>query len=199
MHISGNFFQQRNPKFLTPGVQDSYYFSQLPHIWGWATWSRAWKHYDADLKNWPEVKESGLMKTKLKNPAVYEYWETIWDQYYDNKIDSWDGQWAFSCILNDCISINPTKNIVKNIGFGHEALHTKNTESFFAKVPLEKIDLPLIHPTIIEINQIADNFTWRQSFGINAKLSQRVLGPLRRQFPVGYSAIRSLFKKLFRK
>lgn len=36
--ISGDNFQ-----FGGSQVEDSYYFSRYPHIWGWATWKRAWK------------------------------------------------------------------------------------------------------------------------------------------------------------
>ena len=30
----------------------SYYFSKYVHVWGWATWRRAWKYYDNDLSFW---------------------------------------------------------------------------------------------------------------------------------------------------
>ena len=40
MSISGNNFQQKN----IIDCPESYYFSVLPHIWGWATWRRAWRH-----------------------------------------------------------------------------------------------------------------------------------------------------------
>ena len=33
---------------------DSYYFSRLGGIWGWATWRSEWKRYDRYLKCWPE-------------------------------------------------------------------------------------------------------------------------------------------------
>ena len=39
MAIGGDNFQDGNKK--TPY---SYYFSKYPHVWGWATWRRAWKH-----------------------------------------------------------------------------------------------------------------------------------------------------------
>ncbi|MEO8165112.1 MAG: glycosyltransferase family 2 protein, partial [Betaproteobacteria bacterium] len=39
--ISGNNFQADRRK-----PADSYYFSRYAHIWGWATWRRAWQHYD---------------------------------------------------------------------------------------------------------------------------------------------------------
>jgi hypothetical protein len=40
MHISGSNFQ-----FGQKHGKDSYYFSKYTHVWGWATWKRAWQHY----------------------------------------------------------------------------------------------------------------------------------------------------------
>src|SRR6266567_4593991 len=34
----------------------SYYFSRYFHCWGFATWRRFWKSYDAELGRWPEVR-----------------------------------------------------------------------------------------------------------------------------------------------
>ncbi len=47
MHISGsNFFPNT--------VNYSYYFSSYALIWGWATWARAWNHFDFNIvKNAP--------------------------------------------------------------------------------------------------------------------------------------------------
>lgn len=204
MSISGNFFQQKNKRFGTHS--GSYYFSILPHIWGWATWRRAWKLYDVEMKQWPKIRTSEILSNTLKktfhNAAAYEYWETIWNQYYEEKIDSWDGQWAFACMSHAGLSVTPTKNLVKNIGFGPGALHTKNANSFFANLPLEKMEFPLIHPPHKKTptaNHVADSFTWKQNFGINAQLQQRILGPIRRTFPKTYSFFRNHTKKLLGK
>lgn len=32
---------------------DSYYFSRYPHIWGWASWRRAWRNYSPDMPGLP--------------------------------------------------------------------------------------------------------------------------------------------------
>ena len=47
--ISGNNFQ--NSKWRGNA---SYYFSKYSHIWGCASWRRARKHYEGDIKFWPE-------------------------------------------------------------------------------------------------------------------------------------------------
>jgi hypothetical protein len=44
-HIAGSNFQ--DGKKVGDG---SYYFSDLYNIWGWATWKRVWKDYDAELR-----------------------------------------------------------------------------------------------------------------------------------------------------
>jgi len=192
MHISGNFFQQNNRKFHS---NNSYYFSVLPHIWGWASWRRAWKHYDVDIKIWPEVRATGQLRKVLADPAVYEYWETIWDQYYRGSVPSWDGQWTFACMLKNGLSINPTINLVSNIGFGPEAMQTTDPNSIFANIPAREMKFPLSHPVKIEPDKNSDAFTWRQNFRINDKLHQKMLGPLRREFPKQYGLIKKLFGK----
>ncbi len=44
MHIGGTNFQNGKQR-----GNASYYFSKYAHIWGWATWKKAWKHYDINL------------------------------------------------------------------------------------------------------------------------------------------------------
>lgn len=51
MYISGNNFLGNKTN-----VNGSYYFSIYPHIWGWATWRRAWKLFDRDIKDFPAYK-----------------------------------------------------------------------------------------------------------------------------------------------
>jgi len=192
MHISGNFFQEKNRRFRS---RDSYYFSVLPHIWGWASWRRAWKYYDVNMKKWPKIRTSGALRKIITDPAVYEYWKTVWDEYYKGAIASWDGQWAFACMLQEGLSINPTVNLVSNIGFGPDARGTNDANSIFANRPTKEIKFPIIHPKNIKPDKKADSFTWRQNFGINRKLRQRMLGPLRRYLPNQYNTIKNLFGK----
>lgn len=54
MHISGdNFEWGRTGNFESDA---SYYFSRIPHVWGWATWRRAWNLYDINMTSWPECR-----------------------------------------------------------------------------------------------------------------------------------------------
>jgi hypothetical protein len=54
MCISGD-----NPRARPVQRRESYVFSRYPLIWGWATWQRAWRLYDATRSSWPEYRSSG--------------------------------------------------------------------------------------------------------------------------------------------
>ena len=43
-----------------------------------------------------------------------------------NKINFWDAKWYFSIWMQKGISITPNINLVRNIGFGNDATHTKD-------------------------------------------------------------------------
>jgi hypothetical protein len=60
--ISGNNFQ-----FGRKRTAYSYYFSRYPHIWGWASWRRAWDNYDVDMKMWPEIRDGGGLPESVVN------------------------------------------------------------------------------------------------------------------------------------
>ena len=191
MNISGSFFQQKNRRFV---VEASYYSSILPHLWGWATWRRAWKKYDYNLTQWPEAKKEQTLVPIFKNPAAYEYWSHVWDQYRNDKTNNWDSQWFFACVANKGICLNPTVNLVSNIGFGEKATHSK-TPNDCANIPTHAMTFPLIHPKKNTINNQADAFMFRQNFGIDKKLHHRILRPFKTAFPKLYWTIRQLFGK----
>lgn len=191
MHISGNNFQRNNPKFK---CIESYYFSTIPNSWGWATWRRAWQKYDVDIKKWPELKASGALSRAFNNHGGYEYWSNVWDQYFNGEIDSWDGQWVFTCAVNHGICINPNRNLVTNIGWGEDSTHCK-VENSNAKVPTTAMIFPLKHPEKIEINKQADDYTTREIFYVDKKLRYRLARPIKIIFPSLYSMTKKLFGK----
>jgi len=191
MEISGNFVQQKNRGFKT---KDSYYGSILPFLWGWATWRRAWKKFDFNLTMWPEVKKSKILVPVFKNPAAYERWSGVWDQYRDEKVNNWDAQWVFVCAMNRGICINPTVNLVSNIGFGGDTTHVK-APAGKANVPTHTMTFPLNHPSEIKIDYQADAYTFRHHFGIDKKLHYRLLRPVKTAFPDLYESVRRLLGK----
>lgn len=144
MMISGN-----NYLFNNMTVQHSYYFSKFTHIWGWASWARAWKQYDSVMKGWPERLSSDWLMEVFPDKWLSKYWERVFEFTYKGIISSWALQLNYLCLVKNCLAIVPRVNLVTNIGFGDTATTTRSYHRL-ANVPCCPITFPLEHPEIIE-------------------------------------------------
>jgi len=156
--VSGNNFQQGQRR-----TEYSYYFSLFNHCWGWATFKRAWEKFDFNMQLWPEIKEGGWLLDILHDKTAYKYWERIYRNVYNGKINSWAYRWTFSCWLQNGLTILPCINMVKNIGFDKDATHTKTTYRASASKAY-RMDFPLVHPPFIIRDVRADRFTQKNHF-----------------------------------
>ena len=158
--ITGDNFQDGKHR-----GKGSYYFSDFPHCWGWATWKRAWSEYDHELSNWNKI----LQVIKKRFDLIsYKYWITIKDKLDNGDVDSWAYRWTFSLWSKRLLTITPNVNLVKNIGFGTKATHSKSLEYQY---PRHSIGFPLNHPSVIRKNSTADNYTLKNYFKTQKKLS----------------------------
>lgn len=149
-HISGINFQFENKQ-----SDDSYYFSRYPHVWGWATWRRAWQDYDVKMKYWPSCKSENKLLDVFGDERLTSYWEKVFSQVHDGLIDTWDYQWTFTALINSRLSITPQYNLVSNIGFGEQATHTIK-EDRTSNIPTSSMEFPLKHPRTVLRNSISD-------------------------------------------
>ena len=156
--IAGNNFQDGQWR-----GDGSYYFSRYNHCWGWASWRRCWQHYDAELCQWPALRDSGLLGTIFEDPVERKYWSGIWQRLVDEgKPDTWDYQWTFTCLANGGLSALPNCNLVSNVGFGEDATHT--TKKAIPTSIAEGIDLSR-HPSFLLRDSVADLYTFDEVFG----------------------------------
>ena len=154
MHISGNnFLQGRN----LPSA--SYYFSKYAHVWGWATWRRAWSLF----RNW-DTFSPALDVHIFRSRSERDLWTKLLGQLRSNHLDhTWDYQWALVCMAYKSLCIMPKNNLVSNIGFGKAATHTQE-ESWLANMSLGPMEFPLIHPEKTRWDTQADQITAKYFF-----------------------------------
>lgn len=201
MHISGINFQQKNTNFKS---EYSYYFSRLPHIWGWATWKRAWKNYDIKMDRWPEFKKSKKLYEIFKNPIHADYWEYRFDEVYERRFDpakdTWDAQWAFACLASNGLAVNPCYNLVTNIGAGADAttINAKKKEKRLTNLPLDKINFPLVYPQEITVNEVADSYTHWLVWGVNLTFRQKLISLLKFKTPTIYNILKKIYNFYFK-
>ncbi len=154
MHIGGN-------NFLNGWQKDqsySYYFSNSGHIWGWATWRRAWKMFDYNIQLYPQLKEENYFGSFFSNTLEKFYRLRKFDKTINsNQVDWWDYQWDFARYVNAGLSIVPKINLVRNLGFGNNATHTQNGNSKSARLEAGDIQFPLDHPPFMIRDFESDN------------------------------------------
>lgn len=128
----------------------SYHFSKLGGIHGWASWRRAWEKVDLDIKLWEYPRIKGLLKKQL-TPKFYLNRSKIYDKLLNNSqnANTWDYQFGFARLINSGLSIVPSHNLIKNIGFGADSTHTKNENSKTAKLQTSQLRFPLKHPSFV--------------------------------------------------
>lgn len=153
MHISGS-----NLQFGQKFGEKDYYFSKYTHVWGWATWKRAWQHY-FDIEKicgfeLPEL-ESFLVKIS-RNKKEATFWIRKFSAIHQRKRNGiWDYQWNFTVWYMNGLAVVPNANLISNIGFREDATGTTNAENKFANIPSTHFTLET-YATIIKKNEQAD-------------------------------------------
>ncbi|MBP9669854.1 hypothetical protein KBD75_00455 [Candidatus Woesebacteria bacterium] len=130
----------------------SYDFNLYPQCWGWATWRRAWRLYDPTLSHFTKAEWDNLAHKHNFSPLLKWYWGTMLTMVKDGWINTWDFQWSYAHFYHDGLSIAPSVNLIKNIGFDNVATNTK-TKSKVSGMATNLLKWPLIHPKGVIENQ----------------------------------------------
>ena len=121
----------------------------------WASWRRAWKHFDWEIKSWGEQATKDRMREIVGDKAYREI-APLYDKIFANPPrDAWDYQWAYARTLLDSCTIVSTVNQMSNIGFGEESTHTPNANDRLGNMTIFECHLPLRHHTF-KIDRIFD-------------------------------------------
>jgi hypothetical protein len=143
-------------------TEDSYYFSRLTPIWGWATWKRAWQYYDVTMKLWPRVKDGNWLRDILRNNRAVKIWSNTFQDGYEGNIDTWDYQWTFACWLQSGINVISNANLISNCGFDAEATHTITPNPLRGNAPVEPMKFPLQNPSFMICDMQIEELAWKQ-------------------------------------
>lgn len=150
------------PEFQGDSEQP-YRFSRVPHIWGWATWRRAWDLHDLDMSGWREqMAWSQLWKVSGHSLGGMVFWRSIFDLMARNQIDTWDMQLVFAGMSRDMYTATSNVNLVDNIGFGSVATHTDVRPGYLRTS--EDISLPTA-PVAVRVDERADGWSRKVVFG----------------------------------
>ncbi|EQA36992.1 hypothetical protein LEP1GSC047_2662 [Leptospira inadai serovar Lyme str. 10] len=160
MHIAGTNFVP-----VSSDCNMDAYFSRYPHVWGWATWRNSWSCYLRDDTVW---KKEGLSPWNGSPRKVREFWNHIFEKTYSNKIDTWDFQWVYTINYRKGMALNSSVNLIKNIGFGEDATHTRSTDDDRSDMKVGNLSESLTFPASIELDRTAINWLEKKHYSIEA-------------------------------
>lgn len=158
------------------------FFLRGADCWGWATWSRAWRHFEADgRKLLKELKERNLVD-QLDFDGAYSF-SVMMQNQIKGKNNSWAIRWHVSCFLRNSLTLYPGKSLVNNIGNDGSGTHSSPTSVFDQtmsdrRVTLERIP---IKESVVARGAFTEYFRVQHSFGrrLLRKLHALICGALK--------------------
>lgn len=119
------------------------FFIKWTGSWGWATWERAWKLFNPNGQQLLDELEKRKLTREFDFNGKYRYTRMLRRQI-EGKNSSWAIRWNASLFLNDILSLNVGKSLVRNEGFdgsgtncGADGLYTSNL--YMQPLPVMKI------------------------------------------------------------
>lgn len=134
---------------------DSVYFSRILACWGWATWRRAWAHFDLGMKEFPAFEKEGRIRRIFAHRLPREFWLAKMKACHEGG-NSWAFAWIFNIISRGGLVATPNANLVTNVGFEDGATNATDKASVFSHIPIGDLGPVLTAPARIAADEDAD-------------------------------------------
>lgn len=166
MHVSGYMFPVRPPASSTV-------FLKIMSSWGWATWRRAFAHYETDAAALHEsVLQSGRSE-EFNLEGEYNYMRQL-RANAQGRLRSWAVKWYAAMFLRDGLCLFPHRSLVRNHGHDATGQNSLRTKRFDIRDLVDHVE---VAPIPLEENQAV-----RRAVGrfLGPNLYYRITGPWRR-------------------
>ena len=150
--------------------------------WGWATWRRAWKHFNPDGQDLLDELERRRLTRTFDFDGAYRYTRMLRRQV-EGKNNSWAIRWNASLFLADILSLNVGRSLVQNTGFDGSGTHCGGGGLYASTLWMKPLPVVRISPAVE--NPAARHAIaryYRRHFGFWAKAVRRIKRTLRGDF-----------------
>lgn len=110
MQVSGHLLP------IQGALPDRAFFLPLTTSWGWATWKRAWQHFDSQGTGYARLKDDPALRRQFDLQGAYPYSAMLQAQR-EGRVDSWAIRWYLTTFLMQGLTLYPGRSLVRNIGF----------------------------------------------------------------------------------
>ena len=124
--------------------------------WGWATWDRAWKHFNPNGNELLQELEKRKLTHVFDFNGKYGFTRMLRRQI-EGKNNSWAIRWNASLFLKDILSLNVGRSLVQNEGFDGSGTNCGGGGLYASHLYLQPLFITPISP-------IEENKEARQAF-----------------------------------
>jgi len=126
------------------------FFYRVASSWGWATWARAWKHFEPDIDKLTEqFSKPGILRFSIE--GTMNFWKQM-REFKAGKNNSWAIRWYASIFLRDGLTLNPAQSLINNIGHDGTGVHSNRENMYDVQISREPVKF---FPTEIKENEKA--------------------------------------------
>jgi hypothetical protein len=97
-------------------------FLPITTSWGWATWQRAWAHFDPDATGWRRLQTDKALRVRFDLDGAYDYSGMLESQMSGQR-DSWAIRWYWSVFQANGLTLFPPRTLVRNTGQDGSGTH----------------------------------------------------------------------------
>jgi hypothetical protein len=151
-------------------------FLPIVSCWGWATWARAWQHYDPDMTGYDALRADAERRHSFNLDGAYDYWGMARSQR-DGRIDSWGIRWQMSLFARDGLVLYPPASLVRNTGVDSSGTHGAGVAAL---------------QRAVDPARASGDWQWPPSVAVDAEAFAEVKALLRAQQP---SAARAMLQR----
>lgn len=116
MQISGHMYP------VEPAGSHDALFLPLATSWGWATWERAWQHFDPDMTQYDALRRDPQLRHRFDADGAMPYF-TYLERQRTGRADSWFIRWYLSLFHCRGLVLYPRRSLVRNLGFDGSGVH----------------------------------------------------------------------------
>ncbi len=151
MHIGGYMYPFKSiPNNKSqPNLPESFFY-RAATSWGWATWERAWNHFEPDI----DILISKFNKKQIQRFSIdgtMNFWKQM-KEFKSGKNNSWAIRWYASIFLRGGLTLNPAASLINNIGHDGSGIHSGVNDMYQVVVSRQPVTY---FPELIEENKLA--------------------------------------------
>lgn len=136
-------------------ANDASYFFGYGAVWGWASWSRAWRNSAEHLAAF-RTAEACANAAQTVGEGRWRRLETSMHAVAMGELDTWDYPWVFALAARSQLAALPAVNLVSNIGFGRGATHTTTEGGALGGLRVLPLEDPMRHPARVYFDREFD-------------------------------------------